>query len=93
MKWLLMLCTLLLPLAFAGGYMLATANARVACVSQVETQSKGMPPVCADISSTGVTTALFFGMAGLAAWGLAWFVFARQVGSSTEGIPGRSRGS
>jgi hypothetical protein len=28
--------SLLIPLAFVGGYMLATANARVTCLHQVE---------------------------------------------------------
>ena len=40
-----------------------------------------MPSVCADISSTGVTTALFFGIAGLLVWAVAWLLFIRQAGS------------
>jgi hypothetical protein len=76
MKRLLMVMSLLVPLAFTGGYMLATVNARVTCLHQVEPEPTGMPAVCADISSTGVSTALFFGIAGLVIWVTAWFVFS-----------------
>jgi hypothetical protein len=40
-----------------------------------------MPAVCADISSTGISTALFFGIAGLLVWAIAWFLSIRQAAS------------
>jgi hypothetical protein len=78
MKKLAMLFSLLVVVAFAGGYLLATANARVTCETQSEESASGIPAMCADISSTGVTTALFFGIAGLVVWAAAWFVFGRE---------------
>lgn len=75
----LMVSTIFIPLAFAGGYLLATANARVTCVLQVEQEPRGMPAVCADISSTGITTGLLFGIAGAIVWGAAWFAFIRRT--------------
>ena len=81
MRRLLLILSLLIPVAFVGGYLMATANARVTCVHQVEAEGPGMPSVCADISSTGVTTALFFGIAGLLVWAVAWLLFIRQAGS------------
>jgi hypothetical protein len=77
MKRLLMVASLLIPAAFAGGYMLATDNAWVTCMHQVEPERTGVPAVCADISSTGISTGLFFGIVGLAVWGIIWVVFAR----------------
>jgi hypothetical protein len=72
MKLLAMTLSLFIPVAFAGGYMLATVNARVTCIYQVEPEQAGIPAVCADISSTGVSTALFFGISGLVLWAVAW---------------------
>jgi hypothetical protein len=77
MKKLAMLFSFLIPMAFAGGYLLATANARVTCTLQVGDESRGMPPVCADISSTGVTTGLLFGVVGFVAWAVGWILSAR----------------
>jgi hypothetical protein len=71
-RGLLMLLSLLIPVAFSGGYMLATANARVTCVLQVPEGRRGMPAVCADISSTGITTGLLLGVAGVVLWAIAW---------------------
>jgi hypothetical protein len=83
---LLIVSTLLIPIAFSGGYMLATANARVTCTLQVPREARGMPAVCADISSTGITTGLLFGVFGVIvwaiAWAIAWFSFTRQAASS-----------
>jgi hypothetical protein len=71
---LLMVSSLLIPVAFAGGYLLATANARVTCVLQVPRDGRGMPAVCADISSTGITTGLLFGIFGVILWAIGWAV-------------------
>jgi hypothetical protein len=85
-RLLLMVFSLLIPLAFSGGYMLATANAREACVLQVPRGPHGVPPVCGDISGTGTATGLFFGVTGAIiwtiAWAIAWFASTRQAASS-----------
>ena len=75
----LIVATLLIPLGFAGGYVMATANARTSCVLQVEREPMGIPAVCADISSTGITTGLLFGIAGVIVWAVAWFVIIRRT--------------
>jgi hypothetical protein len=77
-KKLLAFFSFLVPLAFSGGYMLATANARVTCVLQVPRERHGMPAVCADISSTGITSGLLFGAVGLIIWALAWLAYIRN---------------
>jgi hypothetical protein len=81
-RLLLMVFSLLIPLAFSGGYMLATDNAWDTCLLQVPRGPHGVPAVCGDISSTGIATGLFFGIAGTLAWalawGLAWFESTRQ---------------
>jgi hypothetical protein len=71
-RLLLMVFSLLIPLAFSGGYMLATENAWDTCVLQVPRGRHGVPAVCGDISSTGVATGLFFGIAGVIVWVLVW---------------------
>ena len=74
----LMVSTLLIPIAFAGGYLLATDNAWTSCLLQLPRGRHGVPAVCADISSTGITTGLLFGIVGVIVWGAAWFAFVRR---------------
>jgi hypothetical protein len=85
---LLMLFSLLIPLAFAGGYMLATENAWDTCVLQVPRGPQGVPAVCGDISSTGIATGLFFGITGVIVWALVWalvwFESRRAASSRTQ---------
>jgi hypothetical protein len=85
-RLLLMVFSLLIPLAFSGGYMLATANAWDACVLQVPRGPHGVPAVCGDISMTGIATGLGFGVTGMVvwaiAWAIAWFTFTRRTASS-----------
>ena len=64
--------SLLIPVAFSGGYLLATDNAFTTCTLQVPEGQRGVAPVCADISSTGVTTGLTAGIFGLLVWALIW---------------------
>jgi hypothetical protein len=66
--------SLLIPVAFSGGYLLATDSAWTACVLQVPEGPHGVPSVCADISSTGVATGLGFGIVGVVVWAVAWAV-------------------
>ena len=66
--------SLLIPVAFSGGYLLATDNAWTSCMLQVPEGPRGVPPVCADISSTGVATGLGFGIVGVIVWGVVWGV-------------------
>ena len=86
MKKLLMFFSLLIPLAFSGGYMLATDNAWQACLLQVPRGRHGVPAVCGDISMTGIATGLAFGIAGVViwaiAWAIVWFKFTRRTASS-----------
>ncbi len=70
----LMVFSLLIPVAFAGGYMLATENAWEACLLQIPRGPHGVPAACADIWSTGTVTGLFFGIAGVIAWAIAWAI-------------------
>jgi hypothetical protein len=92
-RLLLVIFSLLIPLAFAGGYMLATENAWDTCMFQVPRGAQGVPAVCGDISSTGIATGLFFGIAGTVAWALiwalVWFESTRQAAPSAR-PPGHS---
>jgi hypothetical protein len=82
---LLLVLTLLIPIAFSGGYMLATDHAWKACLLQVPRGRHGVPAVCGDISSTGIATGLFFGITGAIvwaiAWAMAWFISSRRAAS------------
>jgi hypothetical protein len=82
MKRLAMLFSLLIPFAFAGGYILATANARVTCIHGIEAEAPAVHPVCADITTQGVT-ALFFLIVGVVLWAVIWFAFTRRRPSSS----------
>lgn len=85
-RLLLMVFSLLIPLAFSGGYMLATDNAWQACLLQVPRGQHGVPAVCGDISMTGIATGLFFGISGAIiwaiAWAIVWFASKRRAASS-----------
>ena len=81
----LMILSLLIPLAFAGGYLLATDSAWNACLLQVPQERHGTPAVCGDISSSGTTTALFFGIVGASIWAIGWgiaWLYSRKTSSS-----------
>ena len=60
----LMVFSLLIPLAFAGGYLLATDSAWDTCLLQVPRERHGTPVVCGDISSSGTTTAYSLALSG-----------------------------
>lgn len=82
---LLMVFSLLVPLAFSGGYMLATDNAWKACLLQVPRGRHGVPAVCGDISMTGIATGLGVGITGVVvwaiAWAIAWFILKHRAAS------------
>lgn len=70
---LLIVSTLLIPVAFSGGYVLATANARATCRLQAATSS-----LCGAISSEGTTSALIFGIVGVVVWAIGWAIVWAQ---------------
>jgi len=83
----LMVFSLLIPLAFAGGYLLATDSAWDTCLLQVPRERHGTPAVCGDISSSGTTAALFFGIVGVTIWALGWGItwrYRRKTDSSSS---------
>ena len=84
--WLPLVFSLLIPVAFAGGYMLATESAWDACISQVPEGPHGVPAACSDIWTTGAATSIISGMAGAivwaVGWAIAWFVSIRRAASS-----------
>ena len=83
--WLMVL-SLLIPLAFAGGYLLATDSAWDACLLQVPRERHGARAVCGDISSSGTITGLFFGIVGASIWAIGWgiaWLYRRKARSSS----------
>jgi hypothetical protein len=84
--WLLLVFSLLIPVAFAGGYLLATESAWDACISQVPPGPHGVPAACGDIWTTGAATGLFSGITGAivwaVGWAIAWFASTRRAASS-----------